>query len=39
MRYVERREYLAAMRRVQAGVENARVVIAKARRRIEGIGR
>jgi hypothetical protein len=36
MLYVERREYLAAMRRVQAGVEEARVVLAKARQRMEG---
>src|SRR5262249_60468216 len=36
MLYVERREYLAAMRRVQAGVEEARVVLAKARQRIDG---
>jgi hypothetical protein len=35
MLYVERREYLAAMRRVQAGVEEARVVLAKARQRME----
>jgi hypothetical protein len=38
MLYVERREYLAAMRRVQAGVEEARVVLAKARQRIDGDG-
>jgi hypothetical protein len=37
MLYVERREYLTAMRRVQAGVEEARVVLAKARQRIEGV--
>jgi hypothetical protein len=35
MLYVERREYLAAMQRVQAGVEEARVVLAKARQRLE----
>jgi hypothetical protein len=33
--YVERREYLADMRRVQAGVEEARVVLAKVRQRID----
>jgi hypothetical protein len=35
MLYVERREYLAAMRRVLHGVESARVVLAKAKQRIE----
>jgi hypothetical protein len=34
MLYVERKQYLAAMRRVQAGVENARIVLAKARHRL-----
>jgi hypothetical protein len=36
MLYVERREYLAAMRRFQAGVEEERVVLAKAKQRMEG---
>ena len=35
MLYVERREHLAAVRRVLAGVEEARVVLAKARQRLE----
>jgi hypothetical protein len=39
MLYVETLEYLAAMRRVQAGVEEARVVLAKAKQRINGDGR
>ncbi len=34
--YVERRAYLGALRRVLAGVEEARVVLARARQRIEG---
>jgi hypothetical protein len=34
MPYVERREYLSAMRQVRVGVENALVVLAKARQRI-----
>jgi hypothetical protein len=36
MLYVEGEEYLTAMRRVLAGVENARVVLVRARRRIDG---
>jgi len=34
MLYVERRDYLAAMRQLRAGVENALAVLAKAKRRI-----
>ena len=34
MLYVERREYLTAMRKVQEGVENALGILAKAKRRI-----
>jgi hypothetical protein len=36
MLYVKRQQYLSAMRRVQAGVEEARVVLTKARQRIGG---
>jgi hypothetical protein len=36
MLYLERRAYLAAVRAAVAGLENARVVLAKARQRIEG---
>jgi hypothetical protein len=36
MLYVERQAYLAAMRRLLCGVESAYVVLAKARRRLEG---
>jgi hypothetical protein len=34
--YVERKASLAALRRVVAGVEEARVVLARARQRLEG---
>jgi hypothetical protein len=34
--YVERREYLSALHRMCAGLESARVVLAKARQRIDG---
>jgi hypothetical protein len=34
--YVERREYLKTLHRMRAGLEDARVVLAKARRRIHG---
>jgi hypothetical protein len=34
MLYVERKEYLTAMRKVQAGIEDALVVLAKAKQRI-----
>ena len=34
MLYVERKEYLAAMRKMRAGVEDALVVLAKAKQRI-----
>jgi hypothetical protein len=34
--YVERREYLTALHRMCAGLESARVVLAKARQRIDG---
>jgi hypothetical protein len=37
--YLERRAYLAAVKLVVSGLENARVVLAKARQRIEGSGR
>jgi hypothetical protein len=33
--YLERRAYLGAIRHVLAGVEEARVVLAKARQRLE----
>jgi len=36
MLYVERQAYLAAMRKTLAGVEAARVTLAKARQRIDG---
>jgi hypothetical protein len=34
--YVERKAYLAALGRILAGVEEARVVLARARQRLEG---
>ena len=34
MRFVERREYLTAIRQVRAGVENALAALAKAKQRI-----
>jgi hypothetical protein len=34
MLYVERKEYLTAMRKVRAGIEDALVVLAKAKQRI-----
>src|SRR5262249_39374330 len=34
--YVERREYLAALNRTCAGLESARVALAKAKQRLEG---
>jgi hypothetical protein len=34
--YVERKEYLGAIQDALAGVEAARVVLAKARQRLEG---
>jgi hypothetical protein len=37
--YLERRAYLAAVRGAVSGLESARVVLAKARQRIEGAGR
>jgi hypothetical protein len=36
--YRERQDYLAAVRHAVSGLENARVVLAKARQRIEGSG-
>jgi hypothetical protein len=36
--YLERRAYLAAVRSIVSGLESARVVLAKARQRIEGAG-
>jgi hypothetical protein len=33
--YVERREYLTALHRMRAGLESARVVLAKARQRMD----
>jgi hypothetical protein len=36
--YLERRVYLAAVRAAVSGLESARVVLAKARQRIEGAG-
>jgi hypothetical protein len=39
MLYVERREYLAAMRRVQSGIEEARIVRAKGMQGIDASGR
>jgi hypothetical protein len=39
MLYVERREYLTALRQVLNGVEGARVTLAKARQRLDGAGR
>ena len=35
MLYVERREYLTSMRQALDGIEGARIVLAKARRRME----
>jgi hypothetical protein len=35
----ERRAYLTALQATSSGLENARVVLAKARQRIEGAGR
>jgi hypothetical protein len=35
-RTTERRTYLAALGRILAGVEEARVVLARARQRLEG---
>lgn len=37
MLYTERQQYLTAMRSVLHGVENARVTLAKARQRLDGI--
>jgi hypothetical protein len=34
--YIERRAYLMALQAASSGLENARVVLAKARQRIEG---
>jgi hypothetical protein len=34
--YVERKAYLVALGRVLAGVEGARIVLARARQRLEG---
>jgi hypothetical protein len=39
MLYVERQQYLAAMRRLLDGVEGARVILAKAKQRIDVSGR
>jgi hypothetical protein len=39
MLYLERQAYLAAVRVAIGGLEGARVVLAKARQRIEGVGR
>jgi hypothetical protein len=39
LRYLERRAFLLALQSAAAGVESARVVLAKARQRIEGAGR
>jgi hypothetical protein len=36
--YLERRAYFAAVRSAVSGLESARVVLAKARQRIEGAG-
>jgi hypothetical protein len=36
--YLERQAYLAAVRAAVSGLESARVVLAKARQRIEGAG-
>jgi hypothetical protein len=36
--YLERRAYLAAVQAAVSGLESARVVLAKARQRIEGAG-
>jgi hypothetical protein len=36
--YLERRAYLAAVRGAVSGLDSARVVLAKARQRIEGAG-
>jgi hypothetical protein len=37
--YLERRAYLMALQAAISGLENARVVLAEARQRIEGAGR
>jgi hypothetical protein len=37
--YLERQDYLTAVKLAVSGLENARVVLAKARQRIEGAGR
>jgi hypothetical protein len=37
--YVERREYHTALHRLYAGLESARVALAKARQRLDGKGR
>jgi hypothetical protein len=37
--YLERRAYLTALQAASSGLENARVVLAKARQRIEGARR
>ena len=37
--YVERREYLSSLHKLCAGLESARVSLAKARQRLEGKGR
>jgi hypothetical protein len=37
--YLERRAYLAAVQAAVSGLVSARVVVAKARQRIEGAGR
>jgi hypothetical protein len=37
--YLERRAYLLPLQAASSGPENARVVLAKARQRIEGAGR
>jgi hypothetical protein len=37
--YVERREYHAALQRMRGGLESARVALAKARQRLDGVGR
>jgi hypothetical protein len=37
--YVERREYLTPLHKMCAALESARVVLAKARQRLDGTGR
>jgi hypothetical protein len=37
--YVERREYLSPLHKMCAGLESARVALAKARQRLDGKGR